>query len=66
MAGSHQGTSVVPRLLPRSSHRLHQCVSLLVGLAGGFRDHRVCAQGVLLPVEMHIMQRNESIVPWRQ
>ena len=55
LAGSHRGTSVKPRLLPRWSCGLHLCVSLHAGLGGGFRDPRIYAQGVLLPVEMKSM-----------
>ena len=55
LAGSDTGIFVVPRLLPMWSCRLHLLVSLRAGLVGGFRDRRVCTQGVLLPVEMKSM-----------
>ena len=55
VVGSRRGTSAKPRLLPRWSYRLHLWVSLLAGLGGGFRDPRVGARGVLLPVAMKSM-----------
>ena len=55
LAGSYQGNSVVPRLVPRSSYRLHLLVSLRAGLGGESRNPKVRAQGVLLRVEMQSM-----------
>lgn len=59
---SHHGTSVVQRIPPRRSNGWHAYVSSLAGLVEGFCDTKVSDHGVLLPVQMNSMLRNESLV----